>query len=81
MESAFSDLWEAAKLAGPFATLAALLMYYMERKDRLVERTAREKIQDKFEGLQERVLTTTINATAAIKESQEVAKQLLSRGP
>lgn len=55
------EIWEAAKLAGPFGTMLTLFILYHCNKERV-------KYRDERDGLLERVLTTFNDGTEASKD-------------
>lgn len=62
MESFPADIWEAAKTAGPFGTMLGLMLWWLERNDRL-------RLQRERDALLERVLSTANNLTDMVKEA------------
>jgi hypothetical protein len=67
----FSELWTAAKQAGPFASMFLLLMLYLVNEER-------KAMHRRYDTLVERVLSGLNSATDSIKELKEV--HLTSRG-
>lgn len=62
MEGLPGDLWEAAKTAGPFGTLLLMVLWWLERGDRV-------RLQRERDALLERVLTTMHASSASIQDA------------
>lgn len=58
-------LWELARTAGPFGAVLGLVMWWLERADRI-------KLQRERDGLLERVLIALHGGTQAIEEATRV---------
>lgn len=71
--SAFSMLWELARTAGPFATVFATFIWWLERSERV-------RIQKEKDAMSERVVVGLFQASEAVKESTDLLKQSLYRG-
>lgn len=63
------DLWEAAKLAGPFGTLFALMIWWLERQERLQERI---RLREIYTSMLERVLLGLEHSAAATEKLSEL---------
>jgi hypothetical protein len=63
-----SDLWLAAKTAGPFATMLMLLIWYKTDRERL-------KLQTERDALLERVLNTMDKVAGAMEAAQQITER------
>lgn len=76
MEIPWGELWNAAKLAGPFGTLLMLVMWWLERVERIrVQKEQRDdKTADKAraEALLERVITGLHDAATAVRSLKDL---------
>lgn len=69
----FIEIWEAAKLAGPFGTLIMAFVWW--RTD-----SERKHLQKERDGLLERMLLSMTSATDAIKENTQAILLMDRRG-
>lgn len=72
MEGVPDALWEAARTAGPFGTLLMLVLWWLERVDRV-------RLQRERDALLERVLTTMNAGSTAIHEATHVIRSKVLR--
>ena len=72
-EGAFTELWEAAKLAGPFGTLLMMVVAYYINSER-------KRLMNGREDLLERVLTAMNASNEAIKENTKAILFIDRRG-
>lgn len=66
-ETWLTDLWEAAKLAGPFGTLFTTILWYLERSERLRLGTEKDELTKQV-----------INVAHAATDATEELNRLLS---
>lgn len=59
------DLWQAAKVAGPFANMLLLVLWFLERKDRV-------RLQTERDALLERVINGMHAATTSIDSIRQL---------
>lgn len=70
--SFWADIWELAKAAGPFGTLLMLVMYWLERQDRL-------KVRGQLDDLTERVVVAMTNSTNTLSELLKILTTVRKR--
>lgn len=68
MENFTTELWEAAKQAGPFSTMVILLIWFKTDRERL-------KLQNERDALLERMLKSNEGLSAAIADVVKVAER------
>lgn len=59
------DLWELAKTAGPFGTTLMMVMWFLERQERL-------KLRVLYDALFERALTGLNTSTAVVEKFSDL---------
>ncbi len=69
MEEMFKELWQAAKVAGPFANLLLLFALYIVDKER---RAYRERLDALNEETRERVIKAILDTSSAVRDLTNV---------
>lgn len=67
MDQVFTGLWEAAKQAGPFASIMLLTLWWFERQERL-------ELQRSRDALHERVFSAMSEAKDAMRALRDVLR-------
>lgn len=67
MDQVFAGLWDAAKQAGPFASLMLLVLWWFERQER-------QELQEGKDALIERVLMTMSETREALRGLRDIVR-------
>lgn len=67
MDQIFTQLWDAARQAGPFASLMLLVLWWFERQERM-------ELQKGRDALYERVLTAMSETKEALRGLRDIMR-------
>jgi hypothetical protein len=80
MEDMFAQVWDAAKLAGPFATMLTLFLWYREdsqhRTTKETCETERKALQAEADGLRDARLADALKALPILEQHNTISLAL-----